>query len=97
MEATLRISMLLSVATIILAAVPAAQARDLLAPSNLTHPTPRIVQASWTMSTERPFTTSYGRSGNVCTISGLGHTSHCTMYSWEQRVAMQPSLSLAMD
>jgi hypothetical protein len=97
MEATLRISVLFSVAAIALAGAPAAQARDLLAPSNIGHPVARIMQASWTMPAQRPFTTTYGRSGNVCSISGLGHTSHCVMLSWPQREAMRPGFAIVAD
>jgi hypothetical protein len=58
---------------------------------------PRIIDASWTMPMGPTFTTSYGQSSNICSISGLGHTSHCVVRSWQQRVAMQPGLVMPID
>jgi hypothetical protein len=89
---------LFSVAAILLAGSSAVNARDLLSPTNLNHPTPRLTEAAWTVPLTQPtFTTSYGQSSKICSISGLGHTSYCVVRSWQQRVAVQPSLLTAVD
>lgn len=70
-----------------LCAADAALARDLLS-KPVPRPPVRAVTASADVTLPEPFTTSPGRPGYTCSISGLGHTSRCTYRSWRARLSM---------
>lgn len=63
----------------------AASARDLLAPSNLQRHITPVFASAQPVSIKQPFSTLIGKASYVCSISGLGHTSVCTVRDWAQR------------
>lgn len=64
--------------------VSGAQARDLLAPSNIGN-RPSVAAVVLPTSVKEPFSVTRGQASHVCSISGLGHTSVCAVRGWEQR------------
>jgi hypothetical protein len=64
-------------------------ARDNLAAAHHLKPTIKMASVKDVPGSHpEPFTMTRGTSGLVCSISGLGQTSRCTMRTWAERRGM---------